>query len=310
MTRKIKCALIGPGNIGTDLLAKLQRSPVLEPVWMVGIDPESDGLKRAREMGIKTTSDGVDGLVPHMQADGVQIVFDATSAYVHAENSRKVNEQGALMIDLTPAAIGPFCVPPVNLKAHVGSGEMNVNMVTCGGQATIPMVAAVSRVQPVAYGEIVATVSSRSVGPGTRKNIDEFTRTTAGAVEKVGGAKKGKAIIIINPAEPPLIMRDTVHCLTEDEPDQDAITASVHAMLAEVQKYVPGYRLVNGPVFDGQRVSIFLEVEGLGDYLPKYAGNLDIMTAAAARTAEMFAEEILAGRFTPQAVDTAEAMAI
>ncbi|WP_338413463.1 acetaldehyde dehydrogenase (acetylating) [uncultured Sphaerotilus sp.] len=293
--RKIKCALIGPGNIGTDLLAKLQRSAVLEPVWMVGIDPESDGLKRAREMGIKTTSDGVDGLIPHMQADGVQIVFDATSAYVHAENSRKVNEQGALMIDLTPAAIGPFCVPPVNLKAHVGSGEMNVNMVTCGGQATIPMVAAVSRVQPVAYGEIVATVSSRSVGPGTRKNIDEFTRTTAGAVEKVGGAKKGKAIIVINPAEPPLIMRDTVHCLTEDEPDQAAITASVHAMLAEVQKYVPGYRLVNGPVFDGKRVSVYLEVEGLGDYLPKYAGNLDIMTAAAARTAEMFAEEILKG---------------
>jgi len=295
---KIKCALIGPGNIGTDLLAKLQRSPVLEAVWMVGIDPESDGLKRARELGLKTTAEGVDGLVPHMQADGIQIVFDATSAYVHAENSRKVNEQGALMIDLTPAAIGPFCVPPVNLKAHVGSGEMNVNMVTCGGQATIPMVAAVSRVQAVAYGEIVATVSSRSVGPGTRKNIDEFTRTTAGAVEKVGGAKKGKAIIIINPADPPLIMRDTVHCLTEDEPNQEAITKSIHAMIAEVQRYVPGYRLVNGPVFDGKRVSVFMEVEGLGDYLPKYAGNLDIMTAAAARTAEMFAEEILAGRLT------------
>ena len=302
MSQKIKCALIGPGNIGTDLLAKLQRSAVLEPVWMVGIDPESDGLKRAREMGIKTTSDGVDGLIPHMQADGVQIVFDATSAYVHAENSRKVNEQGALMIDLTPAAIGPFCVPPVNLKAHVGQGEMNVNMVTCGGQATIPMVAAVSRVQPVAYGEIVATVSSRSVGPGTRKNIDEFTRTTAGAVEQVGGAKKGKAIIIINPAEPPMMMRDTVHCLTETEPDQAAITQSIHDMIAQVQKYVPGYRLVNGPVFDGNRVSVFLEVEGLGDYLPKYAGNLDIMTAAAARTAEMFAEEIIAGRLSLSAV--------
>ena len=301
-TQKIKCALIGPGNIGTDLLAKLQRSPVLEPVWMIGIDPESDGLKRAREMGIKTTSDGVDGLIPHMQADGVQIVFDATSAYVHAENSRKVNEQGALMIDLTPAAIGPFCVPPVNLKAHVGKGEMNVNMVTCGGQATIPMVAAVSRVQSVAYGEIVATVSSRSVGPGTRKNIDEFTRTTAGAVEQVGGAKKGKAIIIINPAEPPMMMRDTVHCLTETEPDQAAITQSIHDMIAQVQKYVPGYRLVNGPVFDGNRVSVFLEVEGLGDYLPKYAGNLDIMTAAAARTAEMFAEEIIAGRLSLSAV--------
>ena len=299
--KKIKCALIGPGNIGTDLLAKLQRSPVLEPVWMVGIDPESDGLKRAREMGIKTTSDGVDGLLPHMVADGVQIVFDATSAYVHAENSRKVNALGALMIDLTPAAIGPFCVPPVNLIEHVGKGEMNVNMVTCGGQATIPMVAAVSRVQPVAYGEIVATVSSKSAGPGTRKNIDEFTRTTASAVEKVGGAKKGKAIIILNPAEPPLIMRDTVHCLTESEPDQAAITESIHAMIKEVQKYVPGYKLVNGPVFEGKRVSVFLEVEGLGDYLPKYAGNLDIMTAAAARTAEMFAEEIIAGRLTLKA---------
>ncbi|WP_418647056.1 acetaldehyde dehydrogenase (acetylating) [Thauera butanivorans] len=298
MSNKIKCALIGPGNIGTDLLYKLKRSAVLEPVWMVGIDAASEGLARARELGLKTTSDGVDGLLPHVRADGVQIAFDATSAYVHAENSRKLNELGVLMIDLTPAAIGPFCVPPVNLAEHVGKGEMNVNMVTCGGQATIPMVAAVSRVQPVAYGEIVATVSSKSAGPGTRKNIDEFTRTTAGAVEKVGGAKQGKAIIILNPAEPPLIMRDTVHCLTETEPDQAAITASIHAMIAEVQKYVPGYRLVNGPVFDGKRVSVFLEVEGLGDYLPRYAGNLDIMTAAGARTAEMFAEEILAGRLT------------
>ena len=301
MRTKIRCALIGPGNIGTDLLAKLQRSPVLEPVWMVGIDPESDGLKKARELGLKTTAEGVDGLIPHMKADGVQIVFDATSAYVHAENSRKVNAQGAMMVDLTPAAIGPYCVPPVNLKEHVGKREMNVNMVTCGGQATIPMVYAVSRVQPVAYGEIVATVSSRSVGPGTRRNIDEFTRTTAGAVQKVGGARQGKAIIIINPAEPPLIMRDTVHCLTLDEPKRAEIEASTEAMIAEVQKYVPGYRLVNGPVFDGKRVSIYLEVEGLGDYLPKYAGNLDIMTAAAARTAEMFAEEMLAGSLVLEA---------
>ena len=212
--------------------------------------------------------------------------------------ARAARALGVLMIDLTPAAIGPFCVPPVNLLEHVGKGEMNVNMVTCGGQATIPMVAAVSRVQKVKYGEIVATVSSKSAGPGTRKNIDEFTRTTAGAVEKVGGAEKGKAIIIINPAEPPLIMRDTVHCLVEGEPDQAKITESIHAMIKEVQKYVPGYRLVNGPVFDGNRVSVFLEVEGLGDYLPKYAGNLDIMTAAGARTAEMFAEEMLAGRLT------------
>ncbi|HMX15808.1 MAG TPA: acetaldehyde dehydrogenase (acetylating) [Rhodocyclaceae bacterium] len=298
---KIKCALIGPGNIGTDLLYKLKRSPVLEPVWMVGVDPTSEGLKRARDMGLKTTDQGIDGLVPHIKTDGIQIAFDATSAYVHAENSRKVNELGVLMIDLTPAAIGPYCVPPVNLVDHVGKGEMNVNMVTCGGQATIPMVAAISRVQPVAYGEIIATVSSKSAGPGTRKNIDEFTRTTAGAVERVGGAKKGKAIIIINPAEPPLIMRDTVHCLTETEPDQAKITASIHAMIKEVQKYVPGYKLVNGPVFDGKRVSVFMEVEGLGDFLPKYAGNLDIMTAAAARTAEMFAEEIIAGRLTLKA---------
>ena len=299
---KIKCALIGPGNIGTDLLAKLKRSEVLEPVWMVGIDPESDGLKRAKEMGLNTTAEGVDGLLPYVARDGVQIAFDATSAYVHAENSRKLNELGVVMIDLTPAAIGPYCVPPVNLSEHIGKKEMNVNMVTCGGQATIPMVAAVSRVQPVRYGEIVATVSSRSVGPGTRKNIDEFTRTTAGAVEKIGGAKKGKAIIVINPAEPPLMMRDTVHCLVEGEPKEAEITASVHAMIAEVQKYVPGYRLVNGPVFDGQRVSVFLKVEGLGDYLPKYAGNLDIMTAAAAQTAEEIAREILAGRFAPAAV--------
>ncbi|MHA3053680.1 acetaldehyde dehydrogenase (acetylating) [Acinetobacter sp. ANC 4640] len=292
--KKIKCALIGPGNIGTDLLYKLQRSKFLEPVWMVGIDPTSEGLARAEKLGLKTTAEGVDGLLPHVIADDIKIAFDATSAYVHAENSRKLNALGVQMIDLTPAAIGPFCVPPVNLETLLEAGELpNVNMVTCGGQATIPMVAAISRVQPVAYGEIIATVSTRSVGPGTRKNIDEFTRTTAGAIEKVGGAKQGKAIIIINPAEPPLMMRDTVHCLVEGEPDQAAITQSVQAMIKEVQKYVPGYTLVNGPVFDGNRVSMFLEVEGLGDFLPKYAGNLDIMTAAAARTAEMFAERLL-----------------
>ena len=292
---QIHCALIGSGNIGTDLLAKLLRSPVLKPVWMVGIDPESDGLRKAREQGLKTTSDGVDGMLDQMEADRVQIVFDATSAYAHADNSRKVNARGAMMIDLTPAAIGPYCVPPVNLKQHAARRTMNVNMVTCGGQATIPMVHAVSRVQPVRYAEIVATVSSRSAGPGTRKNIDEFTRTTAGAIAKVGGAAQGKAIIVINPAEPPLIMRDTVHCLLDGEPKVDEIKASVDAMIREVQTYVPGYRLVNGPVIDGDRVSIYLEVEGLGDYLPKYAGNLDIMTAAAVRTAEMFAGEILSG---------------
>lgn len=295
---KIRCAIIGPGNIGTDLLYKLRRSEVLEPVWMVGVDPTSEGLARAREYGLKTTDQGVDGLVPHVKADGIQIAFDATSAYVHAENSRKLNALGVMMIDLTPAAIGPYCVPPINLKAHAGKREMNVNMVTCGGQATIPMVYAVSRVQKVKYAEIIATVSSRSVGPGTRKNIDEFTRTTAGAVSKIGGADQGKAIIVINPAEPPLIMRDTIHCLTEGEPKQAEIEASVRDMVGEVQKYVPGYKLVNGPVIDGNRVTCYMEVEGLGDFLPKYAGNLDIMTAAATRTAEMFAEEILAGRLS------------
>jgi acetaldehyde/propanal dehydrogenase len=292
--KKIKCALIGSGNIGTDLLYKLQRSEILEPVWMVGIDADSEGLARAKALGLKTTAEGIDGLIPHIESDEIKIAFDATSAYVHAGNSAKVNAKGVLMIDLTPAAIGPFCVPPVNLR-QLDNSVLNVNMVTCGGQATIPMVAAVSRVQAVEYGEIVATVSSKSVGPGTRQNIDEFTRTTSGAVERVGGAKKGKAIIIINPAEPPLLMRDTIHCLTENEPDQAAITESVHQMIAEVQKYVPGYTLKNGPVFDGRKVSIFLEVEGLGDYLPKYAGNLDIMTAAAARTAEMFAQQMLDG---------------
>ncbi|ONR58642.1 acetaldehyde dehydrogenase (acetylating) [Burkholderia cenocepacia] len=292
--KKIKCALIGPGNIGTDLLYKLRRSPVLEPVWMVGVDPASDGLARAREFGLKTTDKGVDGLLPHVVGDEIRIAFDATSAYVHRDNSDKLTALGVKMIDLTPAAIGPYCVPPVNLDAHLDSAQTNVNMVTCGGQATIPMVYAVSRVQPVAYGEIVATVSSRSVGPGTRKNIDEFTRTTSGAIEQVGGARKGKAIIVINPAEPPLIMRDTIHCLTDGPPDVDAITASVHAMVKEVQRYVPGYTLKNGPVFDGNRVSVFMEVEGLGDYLPKYAGNLGIMTAAAAATAERFAEQMLA----------------
>jgi acetaldehyde/propanal dehydrogenase len=295
MTKKIKCALIGPGNIGTDLLYKLLRSEVLEPVWMVGIDATSEGLVRARDMGLNTTSDGVDGLLPHVLSDNIQIAFDATSAYVHAENSRKLNELGVLMIDLTPAAIGPYCVPPVNLAANLERGAMNVNMVTCGGQATIPLVAAVSSVQPVAYAEIVATAASKSVGPGTRKNIDEFTRTTARAIEQVGGAKKGKAIIIVNPAEPPLIMRDTVHCLTETEPDQAAISQAIAQMISQVRQYVPGYKLVNGPVFDGNRVSIFMEVEGLGDFLPTYAGNLDIMTAAAARTAEMFAEQLLKG---------------
>ena len=291
--KKIRCAMIGSGNIGTDLMYKLQRSTVLEPVWMVGIEATSEGLARAKSMGLKTTDKGVDGLLPFVAADNIRIAFDATSAYVHKENSDKLTKLGVKVIDLTPAAIGPFCVPPVNLKEHLGKNEMNVNMVSCGGQATIPMVYAVSRVQAVKYGEIVATVASKSVGPGTRKNIDEFTRTTAAGVEKVGGARQGKAIIVINPAEPPMIMRDTIHCLTEEAPKQDEITRSVHEMIKDVQKYVPGYKLMNGPVFDGNRVTVYMEVAGLGDYLPKYAGNLDIMTASATRTAEMFAEEML-----------------
>ena len=294
MSKKIKAAIIGSGNIGTDLLYKALRSEVIEPVWMVGIEEASEGLARAKQLGLKCTHEGVAGLEPHIVADNIQICWDATSAYVHGANNDIVKKYGVKMIDLTPAAIGPFCVPPVNLAAMVGEQAQNVNMVTCGGQATIPMVAAVSRVQAVAYGEIVATVSSKSAGPGTRKNIDEFTRTTARGVMEVGGAKEGKAIIILHPAEPPLIMRDTVHCLTVDEPDQAAITASILAMVKEVQRYVPGYTLKNGPVFDGKRVSVFLEVEGLGDFLPKYAGNLDIMTAAGLRTAEIFAERMLA----------------
>ncbi|MFG1479665.1 acetaldehyde dehydrogenase (acetylating) [Xanthobacter sp. V4C-4] len=302
---KIKCALIGSGNIGTDLIYKIQRSPVLEPVWMVGIDPHSDGLARARDMGLKTTAEGVDGLLPHVKTDGIQIAFDATSAYVHAENSRKLNALGVIMIDLTPAAIGPLCVPPVNLRQHADKVEMNVNMISCAGQATIPIVAAVSSVQGVDYAEIVASLASKSVGPGTRANLDEFTYTTSSAIEKVGGAKKGKALAIINPAEPPMIMRNTIYCLTAETPDEEKITASILKMIGEVQKYVPGYRLVNGPIYDGNKVSVFMEVAGLGDYLPKYAGNLDIMTAAGTRTAEMFAEEILSGRIQLTAVEAA-----
>ena len=303
--KKIRCALIGSGNIGTDLIYKIQRSEVLEPVWMVGIDPESEGLARAREMGLKTTSDGVDGLLPHVLEDNIQIAFDATSAYVHAENSRKLNALGVLMIDLTPAAIGPLCVPPVNLRQHAEKLEMNVNMISCAGQATIPIVHAVSRIQSVGYAEIVASLASKSIGPGTRANLDEFTYTTSNALEKVGGARKGKALAIINPAEPPMIMRNTISCLTDDEPDQERITASILEMIGEVQKYVPGYRLVNGPLFDGNKVAVFMEVAGLGDYLPTYAGNLDIMTAAATRTAEMFAEEILAGKIQLPAPEVA-----
>ena len=293
MQQKLRAAIIGPGNIGTDLLMKALRSDWIEPVWMLGIE-DSAGLRRAREAGLAVSTDGVDGLVPHVKTDAIAIAFDATSAYVHPEHSRKLTALGVMMVDLTPAAIGPACVPPVNLDSLLAQGRQdNVSMITCGGQATIPLVAAVSRVQTVNYAEIIATVSSKSVGPGTRKNIDEFTRTTSAGITEVGGARQGKAIIIINPAEPPLIMRDTVHCLTADEPDQDAICASFERMMLEVQRYVPGYRRVNGPIFAGDRVTVSVEVEGLGDFLPEYAGNLDIMTAAALRTAEIYAERQL-----------------
>ena len=297
---KARAAILGSGNIGTDLLYKALRSDWIEPVWVVGSDPDSDGLKKAREAGMKTTHDGVAGLVPHIQDDKNQILLDATSAKAHRINFQALREFSVKMIDLTPAAIGPYCIPPGNLHDQLGD-HRNVNMVSCGGQATIPMVAAVSQVQPVEYSEIVATVASASIGPGTRANIDEFTRTTRAGIEQVGNVKKGKAIIIINPADPPIIMRDTIHCLTENAPDEKAITESIRTMVKEVQKYVPGYTLKNGPVFDGRRVSVFMEVEGLGDYLPKYAGNLDIMTAAALRTGELFAEEIDKGTLNLQA---------
>ena len=293
------CAVIGSGNIGTDLLYKLLRSPVLRPVWMAGIDPASDGLARARALGIKTTDRGVDGLLEHVAPEGLRIAFDATSAAAHAETARKLAPLGVLLVDLTPSALGPGCVPPVNLKELAGRRAHDVNLISCGGQATIPMVAAVVRGQReggggVRYAEIVATVASRSAGPGTRRNIDEFTRTTARGLVDIGGAARGKAIIVLNPAEPPLVMRNTVHCLVDGEPRREAIERSVAAMAEDVRRYVPGYRVVNGPVFDGERVSVFLEVEGLGDYLPRYAGNLDIMTAAAVRAGELFAGELTA----------------
>src|SRR5258708_30553867 len=237
-------------------MVKALRSDKVAPIWMVGIDPASEGWQRAREAGLRTTAQGLDGLLPHLARDRICIAFDATSAYAHREHACRLREHGVAVVDLTPAAVGPYCVPPVNLAEQVGRGEMNVNMVSCGGQATIPIVAAISRVQPVEYAEIIATVASKSAGPGTRKNIDEFTRTTASGIERVGGAKRGKAIIILNPAEPPLMMRDTVHCLLEGDPKQKRIASSIRAMIEEVRKYVPGYRLAHGPVFAGRRVSV------------------------------------------------------
>ena len=302
---KTKVAIIGSGNIGTDLMIKIMRlSDVLEMAVFVGIDPESDGLKRAASLGVSTTAEGIEGLIALPEFEQIEIVFDATSAGAHKRHSELLLAHGKRVVDLTPAAIGPFTIPSVNGDANLDAP--NVNMVTCGGQATIPMVAAVNRVARVRYGEIVASIASRSAGPGTRANIDEFTETTSEAIRVVGGADRGKAIIVLNPAEPPLMMRDTVYCLCDDA-DQDAISASVAAMVAEVQAFVPGYRLKqavqfehigsNRPLripgmdgeFTGLKVSIFLEVEGAAHYLPAYAGNLDIMTSAALKTAEKMA---------------------
>ncbi|MCX4815218.1 acetaldehyde dehydrogenase (acetylating) [Streptomyces sp. NBC_01239] len=307
MTDSVGVAIIGSGNIGTDLLIKIKRaSESLEVLAMVGIDPDSDGLARARRLGVTTTAEGVEGLLRLPEFERVAIVLDATSAGAHLANARALEPYGRRLVDLTPAALGPFVIPPVNLEEHLDAP--NINMVTCGGQATIPVVAAVSRVTEVPYAEIVASVASRSAGPGTRANIDEFTETTAHAIETVGGARRGKAIIVLNPAEPPLIMRDTVFCLV-GEADQDEIRRSVARMVEEVATYVPGYRLVQDvqftPVERGEvrtllpegagpvdtKVSVFLEVEGAAHYLPAYAGNLDIMTSAAMRVAERIAEQ-------------------
>lgn len=297
MPSKAKVAIVGSGNISTDLLYKLLRSEWLEPRWMVGIDPESDGLARAAKLGLETTHEGVDWLLA--QPDKPDLVFEATSAYVHRDAAPKYAEAGIRAIDLTPAAVGPAVIPPANLREHLDA--LNVNMITCGGQATIPIVYAVSRIVEVPYAEIVASVASVSAGPGTRANIDEFTKTTARGVQTIGGAARGKAIIILNPADPPIIMRDTIFCAIPTDADREAIAASIHDVVKEVQTYVPGYRLLNEPQFDepsinsgGQAlVTTFVEVEGAGDYLPPYAGNLDIMTAAATKVGEEIAKETL-----------------
>ena len=295
---KVTAAIVGSGNIGTDLLVKLLRSDALEARYMVGIDPDSPGLERARTLGVEASHEGVPWLLDRPEPP--EIVFEATSAGIHLEHAPHYERAGMRVVDLTPAAVGPYVIPPVNLDEHLEAS--NLNLVTCGGQATIPMVHAVSRAAPVEYAEIVATVASRSAGPGTRANIDEFTRTTAAGVQMLGGAQRGKAIIVLNPAEPPLMMRDTIFCSLPPETDRDKVEASIHEIVEDVQSYVPGYRLRVPPQFDEPtpsdpraRVGIFVEVEGAGDHLPPYAGNLDIMTAAATRVGEGVARRLREG---------------
>ena len=286
--QRIKCAIIGSGNIGTDLMMKLEDHPTLELTMLIGIDPKSEGLALARQMGYETTHEGIDGYVK--QHEKAKIVFEATSAKAHMRNAPILKGLDKIAIDLTPAAIGPYVVPYVNLPNVLE--ESNVNLVTCGGQATIPVVAAVSKVTRVPYAEIVSTIASKSAGPGTRQNIDEFTQTTARGIVSVGGAEQGKAIIILNPAEPPIMMRDTIYCQVE-EMDRESILASIHETVERIQTYVPGYRLRIAPVFYEDRVVVTVEVEGAGMFLPAYSGNLDLMTAAAVEVGNQFARHLL-----------------
>ncbi len=300
MGERVRAAILGSGNIGTDLMVKLLRSELVELTMVAGIDPDSEGLARAREAGLATTSDGIDGLLA--DPDSGRIVFDATSARAHGSlHAPRLAEAGRIAIDLTPAAVGPYVVPGVSSNEVIGGA--NLNLISCGAQATIPMVHAIGRVAPVRYAEIVATIASRSAGPGTRQNIDEFTQTTARGIERVGGAERAKAIIVLNPAEPPIVMRDAIYAVC-GRLDQDAVHASILEMVDSVRRYVPGYRLRGEPIFDQEpggsgepgatRVTVFVEVEGAGDYLPRYAGNLDIMTSAAVRVGEEVSRRLLA----------------
>lgn len=287
--QRARCAILGSGNIGTDLMVKLMRSELLEIIAMAGIDPASEGLARARRAGLAVFEDGIDGLLTMRPLP--QIVFDATSARAHLAHAPRLKEAGVVAIDLTPAAVGDYVVPAVNLDERISAS--NLNLVTCGGQATIPIVAAVSRVAKVEYAEIVATIASASAGPGTRQNIDEFTETTARGIERLGGARRGKAIIVLNPADPPIMMRDTIYVRYAPGASAEEITASIRRMVREIQQYVPGYRLRAEPLFEEDQVTVMIEVEGAGDFLPRYSGNLDIMTAAAVRVGQEAARNLM-----------------